>query len=163
MDNRKGDRHRNRARIHASGADKKRKAWMAEEEAAKSRKISEFLTVQPRQVPQTDGNGTDANPPGPEVNNDNTDTDPKSSQAQKDDTDADANPPEADAPESPPGGNDIGLWPAIIPSGMREFWVIKGMETVQDCDEELLSQHSVQQPRNDRKVQRKCTTSLFRR
>lgn len=130
MDNRKGDRHRNRSyrtRIFATGADKRRKAKeetrKAEEEAAKSRKISDFLTVQPRQAaPQRtsdtdDRSGTDANPPGPQVDdNDNTDANPKPSQAETDDTDA--NPPEADteAAEGPPG---------IIPSGMREYWMIK--------------------------------------
>ena len=80
-------------------------------------------------------------------------------EAQTYDTNANANPSEADteSAEGPSGGNDIGLWPAIIQNGMREYWIIKGIANIQHCDEGILSQHSVQQPRNDREVQRKCT------
>ena len=52
MDIPKGDRHRNRSRNHASGAEKRRKVSLAKEESAKLTKIRRFL-VQPPQVRQT--------------------------------------------------------------------------------------------------------------
>lgn len=65
--------------------------------------------------------------------------------------------------DGPPGGNDIGLWPTIIPEKMRDYWVINGISTIQHCDEELFAQHSVKQSRTDRDIPRICSSSLFRR
>ena len=52
-----GDRHGNRKRTFASGAEKRRKALgeskKVEEDISKSRKISTFLTFLPRQVQET--------------------------------------------------------------------------------------------------------------
>ena len=59
--------------------------------------------------------------------------------------------------------NDIGLWPSTISNKMREHWVKNGASTVQHCDENLFSKHSVQQPRKDNGIPRKCTLSLFSR
>ena len=111
MDNRKGDRHKNRTRVYVRGGSKRRKAnetrRIAEEDAAKSRKINEFLTVQPtqgrgRMSDTYDGNGTDK-PVEPEVDDDSDNTEYANSipfQAQTDDLDPDADETDDTGPDS---------------------------------------------------------------
>ena len=169
MDIPKGDRHRNRSRNHASGAEKRRKVSLAKEEAAKLTKIRRFL-VQPPQVRQTsdrkdvvdvqvaDNTGDVIVTESPRNSGDANVI--ESADNTSDDNRTNAN----NGLEQPPvPGGDIGQWPVIITSEICDYWVLKGATDVQHCNEKLLSQYSAQQHRNDRTAQRKCTTGLFYR
>ena len=134
MQRSKEDRHKNRVRTYPTGAEKKRiakeEARKAEEDVRKSRKISEFVIVEKRQdQPQTPERGTSCSTEGIEDAEEATsavsdDVDlVTEDQVETEDVNAsDSGSPEDDAEdEGPPGGNDIGLWPAIIPEQMREY------------------------------------------
>jgi len=196
MSNREGDRHRNRVRTYATGAEKKRKAKeetrQVDSDIRKSRKISDYAIFQklqgdPSQTLQgcascsiEDSGNAELSPAeqahseieaghaaatdaslvaedyveGEDANAD----DSRSSEKQRDGISV-----STDEDDCPPGGNDIGLWPTIIPEKMRDFWVKKGISTIQHCEEELFAQHSVQQSRTGRNIPRICSSSLFRR
>lgn len=163
MDNRRRDKHKNRVRTYPSGAEKKRKAKekarKAEEDLRKSRKITDFVIIQKPQTPQ---GGASCSTEG---NDDLATTEQANSETEVEDSDSRSSEDDHAGAEDEglPGGNDIGLWPAIIPEKMQEYWVKNGISTVQHCDEKLFAQHSVQQSRNDRDIPRICTSSLFRR
>ena len=163
MDNREGDRHRHRTRIWESGASKRRKVKEATmklaEELAKIRKLDQFFTVQPRQVSERSDDFAEPDQPenapaemadNPDKENAEVVTGPIEEHIKME---ADSGTSYVGAEvEGPPGGNDIGLWPSIISEQMREYWLKKGVSTVQHCDESLFSAHSVQQPRKDRNI-----------
>jgi len=181
MDNRERDRHKNRVRVYPTGAEKKRRskeeARRAVEDVKKSRKISDFVIVQPQSQPRgascsVEGDDDLAEPA--EQSNSEEEADDVEDQAEGDnvnvsgpdfgssgDRQADAGVEESDLSVS--GGNDIGLWPAIILEKMREYHVRNGISMIQHCDEELFARHSVQQPRKDKRAPRICSKSLFSR
>lgn len=174
MDNREGDRHRHRTRIWESGASKRRKAKEATmksaEEMAKIRKLDQFFTVQSRQVSERSDDF--AEPDQPDNASVEMVVDPGKEKAEvvtgpieehiEKEADSGTSYVEAEV-EGPPGGNDIGLWPSIISEQMRDYWLKRGVSTIQHCDESLFIAHSVQQPRKDRNIPRMCTLGLFRR
>ena len=174
MDNRKGDRHRNRKRIRDSGGLREIKTKVAAqkftEEISKVRKMDEFYTVQTRQVSERSSECTKPDQPESTQGGMADETDQVIAEVVAGpieehtmiEAEGDTSFVE-DNVEGPPGGNDIGLWPPIISDQMREYWLKMGVSTLQHCDESLFSAHSAQQNRNDVSGSRMCTLSLFRR
>ena len=129
---------RNQSRIHASGAEKRRKVSLAKKEAAKLTKIRRFL-VQPPQVRQAsdrkdvvdvqvaDNTGDVIVTESPRNSGDANVI--ESTDNTCDDNRTNAN----NGLEQPPvaGGNDIGQWPVIITSEICDYWVLKGATDVQ--------------------------------
>ena len=162
MDERQGDRHKNRAINYASGASKKRKAKeqlvKVEKVIATSTIISDFMSVTPKLLPSTSSAAEEEAEIVVETERE-SDGD---STAPEEQVDA-AEKEETTATEGSSGGIDISLWPVIIPGNMQQYRLKAGSSTLQHCDEELFSLHSEKQQRKDGYNQRICTLGLFRR
>ena len=124
MDNRVGDRHLNRVRNHKSGAEKRKQAReekaRAESAAAKSRKIKDYYSLVKSK----------SHTPGSEVpvteQEDGEQTETNRSTAEDSTVNETANSMlnvPVEVINDITGGNDIGLWPAIIPEIMRKYWL----------------------------------------
>lgn len=61
--------------------------------------------------------------------------------------------------------NDIGLWPNKCTNEIISFWIKKGFNDLQNCDEKLFEKSSVNQDRCERPDHgsRKCSINLFKR
>lgn len=59
--------------------------------------------------------------------------------------------------------NDVGLWTKNISQKMIDFWITKGSDELQHCDDELFLKHSICQSRNDRETPRRCSMGIFKR
>lgn len=57
--------------------------------------------------------------------------------------------------------NDVGLWVGSFTDSEIEYWIRKGSADLQQCDENLVSESSVNQERQDVDTIRKCTKNLF--
>lgn len=168
MNNREADRHRHRTRVWESGASRRRQAKEAAiksaEELAKIRKLDQFFNVQSRQASTSGDQSDDASVEmSVELAKEEAEivADPIEELTDKE-ADRDLSYAEGEV-EDLSGGNDIGIWPSIIPEHMQDYWLKRGASTVQHCDKRLFAAHSVHQPRKDRNISRLCTIGLFRR
>lgn len=61
--------------------------------------------------------------------------------------------------------NDIGLWPNKLTNEMITFWIKKGFQNLQNCNEQLFEKSSVSQKRSERTANetRKCSINFFKR